>query len=65
MYQHWTKAKVREMLKRRTTGLTWRAVANKIGRSEAAVVGRVGIMKKSAEGRVALALVEAQRARQL
>jgi hypothetical protein len=65
MYQNWTKAKVREMLKWRTTGLTWRAVAKKIGRSEAAVVGQVGIMKKSVEGRVALARVEARRARQL
>ena len=49
MYQRWTSEDERQLLELRATGLTWRAIAKKIGRTEASVVTRVGIMKARSE----------------
>jgi len=45
MNRRWTSEHERELLELRATGLTWRAIAKKVGRSEASVVTRVAIMK--------------------
>jgi hypothetical protein len=45
MNRRWTNEHERELLELRATGLTWRAIAKKVGRSEASVVTRVAIMK--------------------
>jgi hypothetical protein len=45
MNQRWTSEHERQLLELRATGLTWRAIAKKVGRSEASVVTRVAIMK--------------------
>ena len=57
----WTKADLREMLRLRATGLTWHDVAKKIGRTEAAVVTRVYIIRQTDDGRRSLAKAEARR----
>lgn len=45
MNRRWTNEDERQLLELRATGLTWRAIAKKVGRSEASVVTRVAIMK--------------------
>jgi hypothetical protein len=45
MNRRWTNEHERQLLELRATGLTWRAIAKKVGRSEASVVTRVTIMK--------------------
>jgi hypothetical protein len=45
MNRRWTSEHEQQLLELRATGLTWRAVAKKVGRSEASVVTRVAIMK--------------------
>ena len=45
MNRRWTNEHERQLLELRATGLTWRAIAKKVGRSEATVVTRVAIMK--------------------
>jgi DNA-binding NarL/FixJ family response regulator len=45
MNRRWTNEHERQLLELRATGLTWRAIAKKVGRSEASVVTRVAIMK--------------------
>jgi DNA-binding NarL/FixJ family response regulator len=45
MNRRWTSEHERQLLELRATGLTWRAIAKKVGRSEASVVTRVTIMK--------------------
>lgn len=49
MNRRWTNEHERELLELRATGLTWRAIAKKVGRSEASVVTRVAIMKSRIE----------------
>jgi len=49
MNRRWTTEHERQLLELRATGLTWRAIAKKVGRSEASVVTRVGIMKTRSE----------------
>ncbi len=45
MNRRWTQEDERRLLELRATGLTWRAIAKQIGRSEASVVTRVVVMK--------------------
>jgi hypothetical protein len=45
MNRRWTSEHEQQLLELRATGLTWRAIAKKVGRSEASVVTRVAIMK--------------------
>jgi hypothetical protein len=45
MNRRWTIEHEQQLLELRATGLTWRAIAKKVGRSEASVVTRVAIMK--------------------
>jgi len=45
MNRRWTNEHERQLLELRATGLTWRAIAKVVGRSEASVVTRVAIMK--------------------
>ena len=45
MNRRWTQEDERRLLELRATGLTWRAIAKQVGRSEASVVTRVVIMK--------------------
>ena len=41
----WTVDDERLMLELRASGLTWRAVAQKLGRTEAATISRAGLLK--------------------
>jgi hypothetical protein len=41
----WTADDERLMLELRASGLTWRTVAQKLGRTEAATISRVGLLK--------------------
>lgn len=45
MNRRWTSEHEQQLLELRATGLTWRAIAKKVGRSEASVVTHVAIMK--------------------
>ncbi len=45
MNRRWTNEHERQPLELRATGLTWRAIAKKVGRSEASVMTRLAIMK--------------------
>jgi len=45
MNRRWTNEHERQLLELRATGLTWRAIAKKVGRSEASVMTRLAIMK--------------------
>jgi hypothetical protein len=45
MNRRWTSEDEHRLLELRATGLTWRAIAKQVGRSEASVVTRVVIMK--------------------
>ena len=45
MNRRWTQEDEQRLLELRATGLTWRAIAKQVGRSEASVVTRVVIMK--------------------
>jgi DNA-binding NarL/FixJ family response regulator len=45
MNRRWTHEHEQRLLELRATGLTWRAIAKQVGRSEASVVTRVVIMK--------------------
>jgi hypothetical protein len=41
----WTADDERLMLELRASGLTWRAVAQKLGKTEAATISRAGVLK--------------------
>lgn len=49
MNRRWTSEHEQQLLQLRATGLTWRAIAKKVGRSEASVMTRIAIMKARVE----------------